>query len=429
MVLNPFTNINSSRAYDQEGLRRQRAVRLCYSQADIQRALTIAYKDQVALSVIQIAANIVLSSPITIEGPSTFKGVIFTGSNQFSISNHNPQTSIFIINSNCTLQDLKIQANSVDSVINVAAGTLQFLATSLDITTTDCGNVFNFEPGFNLTSSVDNLTVTDDGTLDAVFGATASNGWSANNLKLTGVTNLIAPGFYQALRLSNIFSQDFGVCALETGLSFCSLNQLTNISPVVISSGHNTFTGLSFPNGDGYLQSTGNNQFLGVTGYDPILIGPGDVLTSDGDVDNNQAVVLGVGYSYGDTNTKGNIGDPTTVGHVDQRLSRVNTTSAITDTLDSIEILTNSSYMLECDVVGHQYGSTNQTNCYKLLCSVKNNGGVLTLGQITTISNEEVTAWSATLDTSGTSVRIRVTGAAATNIAWTSDSKVTRIGA
>lgn len=59
---------------------------------------------------------------------------------------------------------------------------------------------------------------------------------------------------------------------------------------------------------------------------------------------------------------------------------------------------------------------------WEILVTVRNNGGTLTIeggGAIIIGPTDSATTWAVTVDTSGTSLRLRVTGAAATTIDWT----------
>lgn len=91
-----------------------------------------------------------------------------------------------------------------------------------------------------------------------------------------------------------------------------------------------------------------------------------------------------------------------------------------------------SAYVLEATVAGYRYGgasgSADDSAGYKLYAIFKNSsGGTLTqVGSTTkTVLGEDQAAWDATIDASGTNMRVRVTGAANNNIRWVAHVTVT----
>lgn len=103
---------------------------------------------------------------------------------------------------------------------------------------------------------------------------------------------------------------------------------------------------------------------------------------------------------------------------------RVATTDATVTTLHTVSIAANRTYFIEARVVarrtGGSAGTADDGAAYVLQGTYKTASGTVTLiGSVTTTySAESVAGWDATLDVSGASVRVRVTGAANTNITW-----------
>lgn len=126
------------RAYGPGVDRSQKNVRVVYSEADIQRALTAAYKNPKALSVIRLGADIVMKKPVTVDPPgSTWKGVVIDGAGQFSISTGAAMAYMFSTRSIATtkgaaftrrlgglaLQDVTLIVNHAVEYIVKTAGT------------------------------------------------------------------------------------------------------------------------------------------------------------------------------------------------------------------------------------------------------------------------------------------------------------------
>lgn len=100
------------------------------------------------------------------------------------------------------------------------------------------------------------------------------------------------------------------------------------------------------------------------------------------------------------------------------------TTDATATTLMSLTLSASKTYLVEARIVarrtGGSAGAAEDGAGYFVAGTFKTSGGVATLiGALTAIHTaEDQAAWVATLDTSGTAVRVRVTGAANNNITW-----------
>lgn len=104
----------------------------------------------------------------------------------------------------------------------------------------------------------------------------------------------------------------------------------------------------------------------------------------------------------------------------------VQTTDATVTTLSSISVEDGKTTHIEATVSARKTDGTAGAT-YSLHSSFRRTGGTTTqIGGITTVSHiaEDDSSWNATTDVSGSTVRIRVTGAAATIIDWTSTAVI-----
>jgi len=105
--------------------------------------------------------------------------------------------------------------------------------------------------------------------------------------------------------------------------------------------------------------------------------------------------------------------------------AQVATTDATATTLQSITVPTDSSLLLQVQVVGRRTGGSAGANgdavVYIRTARFKNIAGTVTMLNLQSdYTSEDQPLWNATLDVSGVSARIRVTGAANNNVTWTS---------
>lgn len=98
----------------------------------------------------------------------------------------------------------------------------------------------------------------------------------------------------------------------------------------------------------------------------------------------------------------------------------VQTTNATVTTLDSFTIASNTTLIISAVITAVKSDNT-QGAAYIRTAAFRNNGG--TVAQIGTTQDdgtlEDDSTWNATIDNSTTTIRIRVTGKAATTIRWT----------
>lgn len=110
--------------------------------------------------------------------------------------------------------------------------------------------------------------------------------------------------------------------------------------------------------------------------------------------------------------------------------NRVATTDATVTTLQSLTIASAYSYHIEATVTarrtGGSGGTANDTASYKRIATVKDVSGTATLvGTVTSVHTaEDQAGWDCTIDVTGATARVRVTGAANNNITWHSTVKV-----
>lgn len=110
--------------------------------------------------------------------------------------------------------------------------------------------------------------------------------------------------------------------------------------------------------------------------------------------------------------------------------NRVTTTDATVTTLQSLTIASAYSYHIETRVTARRTGGTggtaNDTASYVRIATVKDVSGTATLvGAVTaTHTAEDQAGWDCTIDVTGATARVRITGAADNNIVWHSTTKV-----
>lgn len=104
--------------------------------------------------------------------------------------------------------------------------------------------------------------------------------------------------------------------------------------------------------------------------------------------------------------------------------AQVSTTDATATTLTSVTVPTDSVLYLKARIVGRRTGGAAGANgdsaVYERSARFKNVGGTVTINQLQTdFTSEDQLGWNGTLDVSGASARMRVTGAANNNVTWT----------
>jgi hypothetical protein len=119
--------------------------------------------------------------------------------------------------------------------------------------------------------------------------------------------------------------------------------------------------------------------------------------------------------------------------NLDWRQNRAATTDATVTTLETIAITASKTYLIEARVVARRTGGTAGTAddgaAYVRRAMVTTKAGTVTINAVDAeFTQEDVAGWDCTLDVSTTNVRVRVTGAADTNVTWHSHVLVTEVG-
>lgn len=104
--------------------------------------------------------------------------------------------------------------------------------------------------------------------------------------------------------------------------------------------------------------------------------------------------------------------------------AQTTTTDATATTLQSVTVPTDSALYMRAKIVGRRTGGAAGANgdaaVYERSARFKNVGGTVTINQLQAdYTSEDQLGWNGTLDVSGTTARMRVTGAANNNITWT----------
>lgn len=115
-------------------------------------------------------------------------------------------------------------------------------------------------------------------------------------------------------------------------------------------------------------------------------------------------------------------------------LATVNTTNATQTTAATFAIASGNTYLIEARITARRTGGSAGTAedgaSYVRRGTYTTKSGTVTLmGSVQTIGTdaEDQAAWDATLDISGSNVRVRVTGATNNNITWYVDATVQRV--
>lgn len=108
----------------------------------------------------------------------------------------------------------------------------------------------------------------------------------------------------------------------------------------------------------------------------------------------------------------------------------VNTTDATQTTAATHTTKPNKAYGVTARITATETTDFDEQAFYIRYALFKNDGGTLALvGAVTADATIESTSgWDATLDADGDDIRVRVTGASATNITWKVDLDVQEVG-
>lgn len=115
--------------------------------------------------------------------------------------------------------------------------------------------------------------------------------------------------------------------------------------------------------------------------------------------------------------------------------ARVTTTDGTVTTLHTFTLPASTTYAVEVHVVARRTGGSSGTaedGAYYILRAVYKNaaGSATIIGSVgQTVVGESQGGWDATLDTTGATVRVRVTGASNNNITWAMTARVRSVSA
>ena len=114
--------------------------------------------------------------------------------------------------------------------------------------------------------------------------------------------------------------------------------------------------------------------------------------------------------------------------------NRVATTDATVTTLHTITIPASTTVQINAFVTARRTGGTAGTAedgaGYIVIATVKNVAGTATIiGAVNNlVAQEDQVLWDATIDVTGATARVRVTGAALNNVVWHTTVKIWQVG-
>lgn len=97
--------------------------------------------------------------------------------------------------------------------------------------------------------------------------------------------------------------------------------------------------------------------------------------------------------------------------------STAQTTDATPTTLKTIATTTDKGHVVDL-LVSATLADRSAQAAWKILATITNVAGVCTVRDVSVTGTDPTSVWTATVDVSGTDIRVRVTGAAATTIDW-----------
>ena len=108
----------------------------------------------------------------------------------------------------------------------------------------------------------------------------------------------------------------------------------------------------------------------------------------------------------------------------------VNTTDATQTVAAVVETATDRAYLLTAKVVATETTDHDEAASYGRAATFANDGGTVSqVGSTTDLwTHEDTAGWDVDFNISGTDVRLRVTGAAATAVSWLVDIDVKELG-
>lgn len=224
-----------------------------------------------------------------------------------------------------------------------------------------------------------------------------------------------------------------------TGLSFTGSTINANATNSTITMNANDFSVNVGNNFTGGLAWSGNQEFTGTT-FTTNLTGQ---LALESTLASSTAIDIDASDTSGGINISSGSGgitldttgeiifrDVSTSGITKLIHGSVNTSDGSATVLTSFISNINRGYKVIAEVVCRRTDSgIDETNAYELRATYKNNTGslVLTHTPIDSIISEEITGYDCTLDISGPTLRILVTGAVGNNVSWNGSLQIKEI--
>ena len=197
---------------------------------------------------------------------------------------------------------------------------------------------------------------------------------------------------------------------------------------ILVASGLSSFTGpMEISAGAAFTASSGTETILdisptvnqsGSAGYQVINIDITETATGSGE---KQYLTMGAdGFLNFEFTNNGRFSVFSVNGEAARGTASTTTADGTVTTLATLDTDSDTAIHVTATVVGHETADSNETASYVIHGTFQNDGGVLTqIGATTSSHAAEVTAaWGAGFDVNSTNIRVRVTGAAATNIQW-----------
>ena len=352
--MSDFTN--PLRAYATGVDRQQTSTRIVYTEDDIRRALTAAYKTPSKLSVIRLGKDIALSRPLTIQAPTGWSGVIIEGGGQFVLRTSAAMDYMLEVSGGtagvvgqpgvgAVVRDLRIDVlHAVTDVVKVSGTYPKFATDGLDIYVgATVGHVFSVTATANrvhLSNTTVFIGATVGAVTDVLRGDPADAGAPVSSLSIDGMylesgsATVFTTSALEYCRLSRIVGH--GLVSVTAALDNCHLSESINLTPVDISSGagSNLLVDIFCSAGSGSLTVDPNDQVIGCLGYTSVTGGTavvsGDVafsstrkclpVASGGGTtnyyraDGTWAAPPGATSAIGDTVTSGTVGSVLFIG-------------------------------------------------------------------------------------------------------------------
>lgn len=393
-----------------------------YSEDQLRNAMTQALAGDKLCRLIQ-AGDFTVAAPITIP-PALSKGFFLEGTGDFTLYCATTVPSLFVCQSTTQISNVNIRVANATAIFNVSSD-VQFSVDNTDVEVDGyVSRVFDLS-GIHSQSIMSNMTIT--GNVGAVFGGSSTSfNWLATGIRCFNFGNIFdSSRIYRNVSIQDLYVDPTTVPALGTisaGFDQSEFRNIQNVKTIANIGGSRTLWDNIYTPSNGTFTTSSSDIIMSTHNYTVTMGSSAAYVNYAAPSGATAPVVFAAGMG---------LGNP----RLNQNLPYEEFLSGSTSTTDgTIKVgltyttASNNTYQFEIDVVGHQTNGTNQVNSYKRIVKCKNNAGTLTLGSITSIyTDEEVAPWDVTVDNSDPDIRVKVTGAAATNITWAIYLKVRRI--